>query len=75
MLRKLEQNIFPYPGRQVHAIVNDRDRFLTLKGQMIRPRIQLEPIIEVLQAPYTLAPQSQAQTALHKQASLELLDL
>src|SRR6266478_6611944 len=75
MLRKLEENIFPDPLRQVHAIVGDWRSILALERQVARPRIQDERIVKSFEAPDTVASQDQAQPALDKEAFFKLLNL
>ena len=39
MLRKLKQNIFPHIRRQVHAVIHNRDTFLTLERQQAEEHV------------------------------------
>jgi hypothetical protein len=75
MSRKLEQNILPHDGRQVHAVVNDGHVILPSKGQMASPVGKFDVMLEGLQAADALAFQHQVQVAPHQQAILQPLDL
>jgi hypothetical protein len=74
MLRKLEQNIFPDCGRQVHAIVDYWNSFFTLQRQMSRPWRQFQFVCEPLQTTYALTIKSEAQTSAHQEAVVESLN-
>ena len=75
MLRKSQERIFAYIRRQVHAIACDNGAFLTLQRNMTNPILQLEIMIELLEAPHTFAAQGQADRASDEQTAIQLLNL
>ena len=72
---KLEQNIFPHKGRQVHAVVNHGHAILTVKRQMARPVGNFDAMLKGFQAADTPAFQNQVQMTLHEQAIFQFLNL
>jgi hypothetical protein len=73
MLRKLEQNIFPEVGRQVHAIIVYRGGILPFEGEVDRPILEGERERELLQAADALAIQVQIKSSLNENPALEFL--
>ena len=73
MPRKLQENIFPHIGRQVHAIIDHGHALLALQRQMAGPRVQFQVIWKGLRHRTHWHSSFNRRRALHQQAFSDFL--